>query len=57
VAAAKAHAYAKGFAFDEEKRNTTNQRWGRSIQKIVAAEMARQEGELIWPIGASSAPN
>lgn len=44
----RAKALASGFAVEDEKSNTTNQRFGRSIQGLVAAKKIRVEGDLLW---------
>jgi hypothetical protein len=44
----RARALASGFAVADEKPNTTNVRFGRALQGIVAKEKVRIEGELLW---------
>lgn len=45
-----AEAMGIGLRFDDEKANTYNARFGRSVQALVAAGRIRQEGDLIWAI-------
>ncbi len=44
----RARAMASGFALEDEKGATVRQRFGRSLQGLVAAGKVRVEEELIW---------
>lgn len=46
--AVRIRAMAGGFAMEEEKPATVRQRFGRSLQGLVAAGKVRVEEELIW---------
>jgi len=44
----RARALASGFASDDEKANTVNVRFARTLLSLVARAEIRIEGELIW---------
>ena len=44
----RTRALSAGFAIDDEKPNSTNQRFSRAIRGLIAAEKIRVDGDLFW---------
>jgi hypothetical protein len=46
----RSRAMASGFAGDDDKPDALRQRWKRALERLVALDRIRVEGDLVWPV-------